>query len=126
MAPLRVVEKLDVIEDVLEEKPKSKSLLWADKSCAIVVLASGGYPGKYEKNLPIKGLEEANCVGGAHIIQAGTAHGDEGLVTNGGRVLGSVGEGKTLRNALSTAYSCASRIQFPNSYYRHDIGAKAL
>jgi phosphoribosylamine--glycine ligase len=84
-----------------------------------VVLASGGYPGSYEKGKPITLPEDAD---NQLVIQAGTAMTGNGLVTSGGRVLAAVGIGDTLNEALDRANRLAGEIRFENKYFRKDIG----
>ncbi len=89
-----------------------------------VVMASEGYPEKYEKGKIITGIENVDntCL----VFHAGTATKDQKLVTNGGRVLNVVGRGKTLEDSINHAYDNIKRITFPNAYYRKDIGHKGL
>ncbi|MGP0584326.1 phosphoribosylamine--glycine ligase [Paenibacillus timonensis] len=99
---------------------------WSDEAAVCVVLASGGYPASYPKGLPIRGLDEAGAAG-ALVFHAGTARGKGGeLVTNGGRVLGVVGLGKTIAEARDKAYEAAGSIAFEGKHQRTDIAAKAL
>ncbi|MGG3455185.1 phosphoribosylamine--glycine ligase [Paenibacillus rhizolycopersici] len=99
---------------------------WSDEAAVCVVLASGGYPASYPKGLPIRGLDEAGAAG-ALVFHAGTARGKGGeLVTNGGRVLGVVGLGKTIAEARYKAYEAAGSIAFEGKHQRTDIAAKAL
>ncbi|GIP50251.1 phosphoribosylamine--glycine ligase [Paenibacillus sp. J53TS2] len=99
---------------------------WSDEAAVCVVLASGGYPASYPKGLPIRGLDEAKAAG-ALVFHAGTARGKCGeLVTNGGRVLGVVGLGKTIAEARDKAYEAAGSIAFEGKHQRTDIAAKAL
>ena len=101
---------------------------WRPGASVCLVLASGGYPGKFATNKPIRGLAEAEQSGGAKVLHAGTAlqppgiHGP-GLVTNGGRVLGVTAAGATLDDALASAYRAAAEIHFDGMHYRKDIGA---
>jgi phosphoribosylamine---glycine ligase len=99
---------------------------WSDESAVCVVLASGGYPGKYQKGLPIQGIAEAEAQPGVVVFHAGTKWSGGRLVTNGGRVLGVSAAGRTLREARIRAYSAAAHIHFPGMQYRTDIGAKVL
>ena len=95
-------------------------------SCACVVVASGGYPGKYEKGYEISGLEEADDRG-CIIFHAGTAVDKEGrLVTAGGRVLGVTAVARTLENTLDKAYNGVEAIKFKDCFSRTDIGRKGL
>ena len=94
-------------------------------SAAIVVMASAGYPGSYEKGKEISGIEDAEATG-AMVVHAGTKMADGKLLTNGGRVLGVVGTGKDLQAALDKAYEACGKIRFEGAFYRKDIGQKGL
>ena len=98
---------------------------WKDGAAVCVVLASGGYPGHYEKGQEIHGLADAAAMG-ALVFHAGTAMKDGKLVTNGGRVLGVVGRGADISSAVDAAYAAATKISFKDAYYRKDIAHRAL
>ena len=98
---------------------------WKDGAAVCVVLASGGYPGHYEKGQEIHGLADAEAMG-ALVFHAGTAIKDGKLVTNGGRVLGVVGRGTDISSAVDAAYAAAAKISFKDAYYRKDIAHRAL
>ena len=98
---------------------------WKDGAAVCVVLASGGYPGHYEKGQEIHGLADAEAMG-ALVFHAGTAMKDGKLVTNGGRVLGVVGRGADISSAVDAAYAAATKISFKDAYYRQDIAHRAL
>ena len=98
---------------------------WKDGAAVCVVLASGGYPGHYEKGQEIHGLADAEAMG-ALVFHAGTAMKDGKLVTNGGRVLGVVGRGTDISSAVDAAYAAAAKISFKDAYYRKDIAHRAL
>ena len=98
---------------------------WKDGAAVCVVLASGGYPGHYEKGQEIHGLADAEAMG-ALVFHAGTAMKDGKLVTNGGRVLGVVGRGTDISSAVDAAYAAATKISFKDAYYRKDIAHRAL
>lgn len=93
-------------------------------AAACVVLASGGYPVKYESGYPITGLEEASQI--AQVFHAGTKVQDGQMVTAGGRVLGVTATAGTLAEAVQKAYAAAEKIDFKDKHMRHDIGARAL
>ena len=99
----------------------------AEKWAADVVIASGGYPGEYKKDIVIKGLDEANAMENVLIFHAGTSKDDEGnVVTNGGRVLSIVGmDNDSLDNAVSRAYQAVEKIHFTGMHFRKDIASKA-
>ncbi len=101
-------------------------LEWDDRSSVCVVMASEGYPGDYEKNLPIRGLEAAAEVENVKVFHAGTLLDDAGRVlTNGGRVLGVTGLGNTVAGAKLQAYKAVKCIRWPGAWCRKDISDKA-
>jgi phosphoribosylamine--glycine ligase len=91
-----------------------------------VVLASGGYPGRFETGKPIAGVGDAEQLEGVSVFHAGTGLHDGALVTTGGRVLTVVGRGATYADAIARAYEGVGRISFDGMHYRRDIGKKAL
>lgn len=95
---------------------------WSDDHVACLVLASGGYPGKYEKGLEIKNIDKVSD--DIVVFHAGTALKDGKLVTNGGRVLNVCAKGANLQEALAKVYETATIITFDGMYYRHDIGLR--
>jgi phosphoribosylamine--glycine ligase len=90
-----------------------------------LVLASAGYPGKFESGKPIEGLTAAEQITGVKVLHAGTKRLGEAIVTSGGRVLGVTAAGPSLKVALASAYEAASKIHFEGMHYRKDIGAHA-
>ncbi len=109
----------------IERRVSDGDFRWSADSTACVVLASAGYPGKYESGKEIQGLEEAARIAGVQVFHAGTAQRDGKFITAGGRVLNVCARGKDLPEALDRAYDAASKIQFSGVYYRKDIGARA-
>jgi len=101
-------------------------LRWKSDASVCVVMASGGYPGNYEKGKVIRGLDDAAKLPGVKIFHAGTALKDGQIVTNGGRVLGVTALGKDLRAAQAAAYAAVEKIHFDGAQFRRDIAAKAL
>ncbi len=95
-------------------------------AAACVIIASGGYPESYEKGFALSGLDEKGGAEGVIVYHAGTALKDGVLVNNGGRVLGVTGTADTLQGALDQAYAAVEHISFDGSFYRRDIGARAL
>jgi phosphoribosylamine--glycine ligase len=91
-----------------------------------VVISSGGYPGSYEVGKQIRGIGKADAVSGVKVFHAGTAIKNRRLVTAGGRVLGVTAVGKDLQTAIDRAYQATGEISWTGSFYRTDIGAKAL
>jgi phosphoribosylamine--glycine ligase len=96
------------------------------ESSVCVVLASDGYPGRYETGRVISGVEAAARVAGATIFHAGTARRDGALVTAGGRVLGVQALGNTIVEAVGRAYEAVDRISFEGMHFRKDIGRRAI
>jgi len=119
---------VDLMLKTVEGKLNQLSLEWDQRFCLSVVLASGGYPGSYEKGKEIKGLDKLNNLGDIFVFHAGTKVGAYGSVplTNGGRVLAVVGLADTLKEAQAKTYKAIENIQFDNMFYRKDIGSKAL
>ncbi|HXC36879.1 MAG TPA: phosphoribosylamine--glycine ligase [Candidatus Acidoferrales bacterium] len=101
-------------------------LQWKPEASVCVVMASGGYPGSYEKGKPICGLEEAAKLSGVKVFHAGTAMKDGQVVTSGGRVLGVTALGRDLKAARAAAYAAVEQIHFDGAQFRRDIGAKAM
>lgn len=101
-------------------------LKWKSDASLCVVMASGGYPGNYEKGKPIHGLADAAKLPGVKVFHAGTALKDGHIVTNGGRVLGITALGKDLKAAQAAAYAAVKTISFDGAHFRRDIAAKAL
>jgi phosphoribosylamine--glycine ligase len=98
---------------------------WSDEAAVSVVMASGGYPGDYEKGKVIQGIKEAEATG-TLVFHAGTAEKDGGVVTAGGRVLNVVGVAKDIRTAVDKAYAGVEKISFEGVHYRKDIAHRAL
>lgn len=121
--PRMKTDLIDVMEAVADRKLHNVELEWLNKHCVCVVLASKGYPEKYEKGKKITGLE---ALENSVVIHAGVSRDENGLVTNGGRVLGVVSLGETLAAAVNTAYSNIKKINFEGMHYRMDIAGKEL
>jgi phosphoribosylamine--glycine ligase len=126
MLPLMESDLVDVAQAVVEERLGELSLRWKKKSAVCVVMASGGYPGKYEKGKVISGLDEIAEDENTIIFHAGTKRDGGKVVTNGGRVLGLTTLDETLPKAIERNYELIKRIHFDGCYYRKDIGFKAL
>ncbi|HOK36130.1 MAG TPA: phosphoribosylamine--glycine ligase [Paludibacteraceae bacterium] len=110
---------VDLLEGITHCNLSDKKLAIDPRFVATVILASGGYPEKYEKGKVITGLEK---VKDSIVFHSGTAFKDGKMVTNGGRVLAISSYGKTKEEALELSYRNAEKIQFENKYYRKDIG----
>ena len=113
----------EVLADVAAKRLEPEKLPWKRGASVCVVLASGGYPGKFEIGKRIVGLTANLNDTGVQIFQAGTRREQDFLVTNGGRVLGVTAAGVSLEAALSLAYQAAEKIHFDGMHYRKDIGA---
>ncbi len=113
---------IDVFEACIDGTLDKIDLQFEDNACVCVVLASDGYPVAYEKGKLITGFENFNGKDDYFCFHAGTKLTDEGIVTNGGRVLGITALGKDLKEARAKAYEATEWIQFENKYMRHDIG----
>lgn len=109
-------------EQRLADHPPIK---WKSSAAACVVLASGGYPGSYEKGFEIHGIEAAEAEG-ATVFHAGTALANDQVVTSGGRVLGVTALGETFEQAIANAYRAVDQIRFEGMYCRRDIGFRVL
>ncbi|MBE6888847.1 MAG: phosphoribosylamine--glycine ligase [Ruminococcaceae bacterium] len=124
--PLLETDLVDIIEAVWEEKLDTLNIKWSDKSCACVVMASGGYPEKYETGKVITGLDENGQSELAYVYHAGTKLEDGKFLTAGGRVLGVTATGDDLKTALDKAYKAVETIGFEKAHFRKDIGQRAL
>ena len=113
---------IDVIDACIDGKLDQIDLQFEDNAAVCVVLASDGYPEHYEKGKLISGFEKFDDKDGYYVFHAGTKLTDEGIVTNGGRVLGVTAKGKDLKEARKNAYEATEWISFENKYMRHDIG----
>ena len=117
---------IDIIEAVQEERLHEITLKVDPRPTVCVVMSAGGYPGSYKKGLEIIGLDRAGQQPFVEVFHAGTALKGKKIVTSGGRVLGVTALGDTLDEAIKRAYATVSLITWPGSYYRKDIGQKAL
>ena len=118
---------LEVMMAVVDETLEDITIKWDPKPTVCVVMSSGGYPGDYEKEKVITGIEEAETIDGVKVFHAGTRVNDaEQLVTSGGRVLGVTASGNDIAEAKAKAYSAVEKIKFEGAYCRKDIADKAL
>ena len=113
---------IEVMEACIDGTLDQVDLQFEDNAAVCVVLASQGYPVSYEKGFPIKGLENFDEKEGYYCFHAGTKLTDQGIVTNGGRVLGVTATGATLQEARANAYEATEWVTFENKYMRTDIG----
>lgn len=114
----------EILEASVNGNINSINLKNKEGAACCVVMASGGYPGNYEKGKIIYGLD--NVLKNVFVFHAGTAMKDGKIVTNGGRVLGVTGVGNDIQSAIKTAYDGVNRIKWENEYHRTDIGQKAI
>ncbi len=112
----------EIVEAVAKERLSELDIQWAEEAAACVILASGGYPGSYEKGKEIHGLDEKGQAEGVTVYHAGTKAEAGKFLTSGGRVLGVTALGKDLNGALEKAYGAVEKIGFEGSFYRKDIG----
>lgn len=127
--PLLETDLADIMEAVWEERLDALEVKWSDKACACVVMASGGYPEKYETGKEIGGLDEnGQCrdFKDVYVYHAGTRLENGKFLTSGGRVLGVSSTAETLAQALDKSYEAVKRISFDKAHFRTDIGKKAL
>ena len=117
---------LEIIEKTLEGKLSEVELKEKKEAAVCVVMASKGYPGKYEKGKKIEGLEKVSQILGVIVFHAGTKRVGEEVYTNGGRVLGVTALDKDIPSAIEKAYKAVSLIHFDGAHYRKDIGQKAF
>ncbi len=113
---------IEVAEACIDGTLDQIDLQFEDNAAVCVVLASEGYPVSYDKGLPIKGLEQFDNRDGYYCFHAGTKQTGQGIVTNGGRVLGITAKGADLKEARANAYEATKWINFDNKYMRNDIG----
>ena len=113
---------IDVFEACVDGTLDQIELEFEDNAAVCVVLASDGYPVKYDKGLEIRGLENFKDKEGYYVFHAGTKFKDGKIVTNGGRVLGVVATGEDLKKARANAYEAVKLVDFDNKYCRSDIG----
>jgi len=119
-------ELLEVLLAVCDGTLDRITLEWDRRPAVCVVMASGGYPGDYEKGKKILGLQEAQQSEDVIVFHAGTKDMDGDIVTNGGRVLGVTALGQTIRDAKERAYRAVDKIKFDGAYCRRDIAHKAI
>ena len=120
--PRMKTDIIEVMEACVNGTLDQVDLEFEDNAAVCVVLASDGYPVKYEKGIPMHGFENFKDKEGYYCFHAGTKFKDGEIVTNGGRVLGITATGKDLKEARKNAYEATDWIQFANKYMRHDIG----
>lgn len=123
--PLLKTDLLDIIEAVIEHRLDQMTVEWHHDAAVCVVMASEGYPGSYRQGCLISGLPSAESPS-SMVFHAGTARRGQDLITVGGRVLGVVGLGASLKDAQAEAYKRAATISFEGCHYRRDIASRAF
>ncbi len=123
LLPRLRTDLLEVLWAVANNRLDRVDLEWSDDACVGVVMASGGYPGRYATGFPIEGLDELEPE--VIVFHAGTRLGEHGVETAGGRVLTVSATAPTMEEARDRAYRNVARIHFQGMHYRRDIGATA-
>jgi phosphoribosylamine--glycine ligase len=124
--PLLETDLVDIMEAVITGDLDQLEIKWKDQKALCVVMASGGYPVKYEKGKEIYGIEDAESAEDIIVFQAGTELKDGKLLTAGGRVLAVTALGDSLQEVIDKAYKGVEKIHFEDFHIRNDIGQKAL
>ena len=122
--PLLESDLAEVFSNIADGYIQADEVRWADKAAVTVVMASDGYPGKYEKGKVIEGLDKITEDDGA-VFHAGTRFEDGKFYTEGGRVLNATAFGEGVKDAIANAYKLVNKINFENAYWRTDIGWRA-
>ena len=123
--PRLKTDLLEIFEAIIDERLNEINVEWEDNAAACVVLASGGYPGKYTTGYVISGIENAEKDEDVFVYHAGTKLNDNNeFVTAGGRVLGVTAKAETLDKAIVKAYDAVKLISFKDMHFRKDIGVK--
>ncbi|MBT4647721.1 phosphoribosylamine--glycine ligase [archaeon] len=117
---------IDIIKSCIDGTLDMQDVVFDEGAACCVVLASGGYPGAYEKGKKISGIALADEVDRVKVFHGGTKISEGDVLTNGGRVLGVTGIGNSIKESIDNAYLGVSKIDFENNYFRKDIGQKAL
>ena len=115
---------VDIVEAVIDERLSDIDIDWDNGACACVIIASGGYPEKYQKGFEITGLDDGGQADGVTVYHSGTLKKDGKFYTNGGRVLGVTASGSSLDEALEKAYGAVETISFEGAFHRSDIGRR--
>jgi len=124
--PRLKTDLIDIFDAVIENTLHKINIQWEDNAAVCVVVASGGYPGKYQKGKVISGLERLEKMKDIIAFHAGTKFQDDQVITSGGRVLGITAWDETISKAKERAYKGVKEIYFEDMYYRKDIAVKAI
>lgn len=123
--PLLEGDLLETMRLCAQGELERSDIGWLDQVAICVVLASGGYPGSYDKGFPIEGLDALDDPQ-VHVFHAATARRNDRMVTNGGRVLGVTGVDSNFEGALRKTYAAVNKIRFSKRHFRRDIGKDAI
>ncbi|MCE5323362.1 phosphoribosylamine--glycine ligase [bacterium] len=124
--PLLQTDLVEILLAVAHGRLDSIDVNWYDKKALCVVMASGGYPGNYEKGKVITGVGEAESNEDVIVFHAGTETKDGKTVTSGGRVLGVTAVAESFENCIKKAYAAVDKIHFDGAHFRHDIGRRLI
>ncbi|WP_170324524.1 phosphoribosylamine--glycine ligase [Ruegeria arenilitoris] len=119
-------QAMDLMHAAAEGRLGEARVNWADDHALTIVMAANGYPGSYEKGSVIKGLEDLPEDSGNMVFHAGTKAADGQVLASGGRVLNVTARGETLQEARDRAYAMVDGIDWPDGFFRRDIGWRAL
>ena len=119
-------DMVDILYSCIEKKLSSTTIEWHEDKTMCVVLCSKGYPDKYQNNLPIENLEKISLQANEFIFHAGTINKNNKIYSNGGRVLNFVSIDKNFKNAKNNTMKLIKKLNWPNGYYRKDIGFKVI
>jgi phosphoribosylamine---glycine ligase len=123
LLPRLKTDLVDVIEATIDERLDTVTAEWDMRAAVCIVMASSGYPNRYETGKRIVGLENAERMDGVAVFHAGTRQHEDRIITSGGRVLGVTAIADTLSAAKRRAYDAVEKIEFDGSYFRRDIGS---
>jgi phosphoribosylamine--glycine ligase len=126
LLPRMKSDLLPLLESTIDGKIGACAIEWDARAAVTVVLASAGYPGRYETGKPISGLDDVAKLEDVQIFHAGTKRANGKIRTAGGRVLAVTALGSTIKEARERAYEAVSRIQFENCQYRRDIALSVV
>jgi phosphoribosylamine--glycine ligase len=116
----------DLLEAVVDGRLADADVRWSPRPAVCVVMASAGYPGKYDSGKVIEGLDRVSQMRDVRVFHSGTRQVEHLTVSNGGRVLGVTALGDDIADAKRRAYTAVDEIRFENAYFRRDIADQAI
>jgi phosphoribosylamine---glycine ligase len=122
--PRLKTDLVEIFNAIIDEELDKINIEWQNNAAVCVIMASGGYPSKYETGYEISGISEAEKDDNVIVFHAGTKKNADGVITSGGRVLGVTALGNSLNDAINLAYNSVEKIYFKDYHYRRDIGIK--